>query len=337
MPHYTLGIETSCDETAAAVVQDGKIICSNIISSQIPTHRRYGGVVPEIASRHHVEAIVPVVEEALAIADIGWSDLSSVAVTSGPGLVGALLVGLSYAKALAYSLRLPLVGVNHLEGHIYASLLERDVAFPLLCLVVSGGHTDLIYVEDHGRYQLLGQTRDDAAGEAFDKIARALGLPYPGGPEIEKQARLGDPTAYDFPRAYLEEGSLDFSFSGLKSSVLNTLNRLRQRGCEPVLPDVAASFQAAVVDVLVEKTLSAARKLSVSAIHVAGGVSANGHLRQRLTDAAAALGLKAHFPPLVLCTDNAAMIAAAGYYRWRTGQVAELDLNAVPNLPLVSW
>lgn len=336
-PKLVLGIETSCDETSAAVVADGRRILSNVISSQIPVHRRYGGVVPEIASRQHVLAITPVVDAALAEAGVALSDLSAVAVTAGPGLVGALLVGLSYAKALAYARRLPLLGVNHLEGHIYANWLAHDVQFPILCLVVSGGHTDLIFLPRHGHYQLLGQTRDDAAGEAFDKVARALGLPYPGGPEIDRQAADGNPQAFAFPRAMLDESSLDFSFSGLKSAVLNTIHHLRQTG-EPVpVPDLAASFQEAVVDVLVAKTLAAALQLGVSSIYVAGGVSANQRLRQRLTAAAADRGYSVGFPPLVLCTDNAAMIAAAGYYRWQAGVTSNLYLNATPQLPLSSW
>lgn len=336
-PKLILGIETSCDETSAAVVADGRTILANVISSQVPVHRRYGGVVPEIASRQHVLAITPVVDSALAEAGITLSDLSAVAVTSGPGLVGALLVGLSYAKALAYARQLPLVGVNHLEGHIYANWLAHDVQFPILCLVVSGGHTDLIYMPHHGHYQLLGQTRDDAAGEAFDKVARALGLPYPGGPEIDQQAASGNPQAFAFPRATLAEDSLDFSFSGLKSAVLNTVHHLRQTGQSLPVPDLAASFQDAVVDVLVQKTLAAARRLGVHSVYVAGGVSANRRLRQRLTAAAALGGHSVGFPPLTLCTDNAAMIAAAGYYRWQAGVVADLHLNATPQLSLASW
>lgn len=336
-PILTLGIETSCDETSAAVVQAGEVVLSNVISTQIPVHRRYGGVVPEIASRQHVEAIIPVVEEALQQAQIGWSDLSHVAVTAGPGLVGALLVGLSYAKALAYSLAIPLVGVNHLEGHIYANFLAHPVQLPLLCLVVSGGHTDLIYMPEHGRYESLGRTRDDAAGEAFDKIARALGLPYPGGPEIDRLAHLGTETAFDFPRAWLEPDSFDFSFSGLKSSVLNELNRLQQKGSAVPVADVAASFQAAVIDVLVTKAIAAALTKAVPVLYVAGGVAANSSLRQKLTEAAQVHGLEVRFPPLKLCTDNAAMIAAAGYHYWRAGKFAGLDLNATANSPLASW
>lgn len=335
--HLTLGIETSCDETSAAIVQNGTTILSNVISSQVPIHRRFGGVVPEIASRQHVEAIVPVVAEALTEAGVSLADLHSIAVTAGPGLVGALLVGLSYGKALAYGLHLPLLGVHHLEGHIYANFLAHAVRFPILCLVVSGGHTDLILMRGHGQYQLLGQTRDDAAGEAFDKVARALGLPYPGGPEIDRQALQGNAQAYALPRAWLEDGSLDFSFSGLKSAVLNLLNQAGRRGETISVPDLAASFQSAVVDVLVQKTLQAARVQGVTEVYLAGGVSANRQLRQSLIQAAEPAGLTVGFPPLPLCTDNAAMIASAGYFRWRAGVVADLHLNAVPQLPLLSW
>lgn len=336
-PVLTLGIETSCDETSAAVVADGATVLANVISTQIPIHRRYGGVVPEIASRQHVESIISVVETALQEANSDWSDLSHIAVTAGPGLVGALLVGLSYAKALAYSLFLPLVGVNHLEGHIYANFLAHPVRLPLLCLVVSGGHTDLIYMPEHGRYESLGRTLDDAAGEAFDKIARALGLPYPGGPEIDRLARTGDETAFSFPRAWLEPDAFDFSFSGLKSAVLNELNRMQQKGDAVPVADVAASFQAAVVDVLVTKAVAAAVTKRVPVLYVAGGVAANSSLRQKLQKAAQARGIEVRFPPLQLCTDNAAMIAAAGYRYWRAGKFAGLDLNATANLPLSSW
>ena len=336
-PPLTLGIETSCDETSAAVVLAGQTVLSNVIATQIPVHRRYGGVVPEIASRQHVETIVPVVEEALAEAGVGWSDLSHIAVTAGPGLVGALLVGLSYAKALAYSLRLPLIGVHHLEGHIYANFLVHDVQFPILCLVVSGGHTDLIYMRQHGHYEVLGQTRDDAAGEAFDKIARTLGLPYPGGPEIDRQATAGNREAFAFPRAFLEEGSYDFSFSGLKSAVQGVIHKLQRHSSDLPVADLAASFQEAVVDVLVSKSISAAVERQVNSLYVAGGVAANQRLRQRLSEAALEAGLQVYFPPLRLCTDNAAMIASAGFYRWQAGQTSGLDLNATPNLPLVNW
>ncbi len=333
----TLGIETSCDETSAAVIENGRIIRSNIIASQIPVHRRFGGVVPEIASRQHVEAIIPVVEEALQQAEVNWTDLGAVAVTQGPGLVGALLVGLSYAKGLSYSLGLPLVGVHHLEGHIYANFLAHEAAFPILCLVVSGGHTDLIYMREHGQYEIMGRTRDDAAGEAFDKVARVLGLPYPGGPEIDRQAKLGQLDAYAFPRAHLEEGSFDFSFSGLKSAVLNTVNQHNMRAEQLHIPNLAASFQTAVVDVLVDKAFAAAKLRGVRSIYVAGGVSANSELRQRFAEDAKQHDLVVNFPPIELCTDNAAMIACAGHYRFLAGKVAPLDLNAIPSLPLTSW
>lgn len=336
-PILTLGIETSCDETSVALVEGGTCVLANIIASQIPIHRRYGGVVPEIASRQHVEAIVPVVEEALAVAGVGWEDISHVAVTAGPGLVGALLVGISYAKALAYSLSIPIIGVNHLAGHIYANFIVHPVQIPILCLVVSGGHTDLIYMPEHGVFESLGRTRDDAAGEAFDKIARALGLSYPGGPEIDRIAKEGNAAAFDFPRAWLDADSLDFSFSGLKSSVLNTINNLQQKQLELPVADIAASFQAAVVDVLVAKTIAAAVLKQVPIIYVAGGVAANSYLRQQLLLAAAANGLEVRFPTHVLCTDNAAMIAAAGYYYWRADKFADLSLNARPNLQLKNW
>lgn len=328
-----LGIETSCDETSAAVVADGREILSNIISSQIDLHRQYGGVVPEIASRRHVELVLPVVQEALSEAGVGLGDLDAIAVTAGPGLVGALLVGLSAAKALAWARDLPLVAVNHLRGHIYANFLANpDLHFPLLCLVVSGGHTDLVYLESHTSLRLLGHTRDDAAGEAFDKVARVLGLSYPGGPQLDKLAQGGNPEAIAFPRAYLEEGSDDFSFSGLKTAVINYMH-----GPEPHLPlaDVAASFQAAVAEVLVTKTVQAARRLGVKHILLAGGVAANSALRRRLDAEASRRGIGVTYPPLVLCTDNAAMIAAAGHFLYLNGERAGLDLNAHANLPLV--
>lgn len=333
-----LGLETSCDETAAAVLAGGREVRANVIASQVATHQRYGGVVPEIASRKHLENITRVVEAALAQADCGWSDLTAVAVTNGPGLVGALLVGVAYAKGLAWARRLPLVGVHHIEGHIYANFLTRpDLVFPLLCLVVSGGHTHLVYLKDHGCLQIIGATRDDAAGEAFDKVARALGLGYPGGPLVEKLAREGSPAAYKLPRAWLDEGSFDFSFSGLKSAVLNLLNRSRQRG-ETINPaDLAASFQEAVVEVLVEKTRRAAGELAVGTVLLAGGVAANGYLRRKLDQALAADGRRLVVPVPLLCTDNAAMIACAGYHLLIRGITAPEDLNAVPYLPLAGW
>lgn len=330
-----LAIETSCDDSGAAVVADGRRILSSVVSSQIEVHRVYGGVVPEIASRQHLESISLVVQDALDQAGIGLGQLQGVAVTYGPGLVGSLLVGVSYAKGLAFSLNLPLVAVNHLEGHIYAGFLQEDLPrFPLVALVVSGGHTSLIRMEDHGRYQLLGETRDDAAGEALDKVARALGLGYPGGPALERLASQGDPRAIAFPRSWLEEGSLDFSFSGLKSAVLNYLNSARQKGSEVDRAQVAASFQEAVVEVLVEKAVDAATRSQARELMVVGGVAANRRLRQRMEQRAGEKGLKVRFPPLELCGDNAAMIGCAAHYQMARGQLAGLSLNAVPDLSL---
>lgn len=330
-----LSIETSCDETAAAVVAAGSEVKSNIIASQIEIHKKFGGVVPEVASRKHLELINHVIKEALAEARVDFSDLSAVAVSYGPGLVGALLVGVSAAKAIAYGAGLPLIGVNHIEGHIYANFLSKpDLDFPLLCLVVSGGHSNLVYLPGHGQYVRLGSTRDDAAGEAFDKVARALGLGYPGGPQIDRLARSGNPEAVVLPRAYLEEGSLDFSFSGLKSAVLNYLNRSRLKG-EPVnKADVAAGFQQAVVDVLVDKTITAAQRHAVKTIMLAGGVAANGALRQALSAKAGAAGMEVVYPPVELCTDNGAMIGCAAYYKYLRGDLAPLTLNAIPGLAL---
>jgi N6-L-threonylcarbamoyladenine synthase len=329
-----LALETSCDETSAAVVADGATIRSNLISSQISAHRKFGGVVPEIASRKHLEAIGPVVRAALAEAGIGFADLDAIAVVPGPGLVGALLVGVAVAKALAYALRLPLIGVHHIEGHIYANFLAHpDMEFPLLCLVVSGGHSSLVFMKEHGNFELLGQTRDDAAGEAFDKVARALALGYPGGPAIERLAVGGNPEAIAFPRARLG-GSLDFSFSGLKTAVLNYVHRAREAGGEIGLPDLAASFQQAVVDVLVEKTVRAARERGVPTIALAGGVAANQALRRELTARGNGEGIRVCCPPVNLCTDNAAMVGCAAYYRHLRGETAPWTLNAVPYLEL---
>lgn len=330
-----LGIETSCDETSAAVVADGRTIMSNVIASQIPVHQKYGGVVPEIASRKHVELITSVIAEALDEAGTTLQDIHAVAVTYGPGLVGALLVGVSAAKALAYTINLPLIGVNHIESHIYANFLARpDLEFPLVCLVVSGGHTDLVYLAGHGEFELMGRTRDDAAGEAFDKVARALGLGYPGGPLIDKLAVAGNPQAVDFPRVYLEAESLDFSFSGLKSSALNYLNKAAMKGLEINKADLAASFQQAVVDVLVDKAVACAERHKVKTILVAGGVAANSRLRQQLTDTAGQKGINIAYPPPVLCTDNAAMVGCAGYFKYVRGETAPLTLNAVASLKL---
>lgn len=329
-----LGIETSCDETAAAVVEDGEKVLSNVVSSQVDVHRKFGGVVPEVASRKHLELINPVIKEALEQAGLEFGDLQAVAVTQGPGLVGALLVGLAAAKALAFALGTPLIAVNHLEGHIYANFLaHRELSFPLVCLVVSGGHTDLVLVRRHGDYCLLGRTRDDAAGEAFDKIARVLGLGYPGGPALERLAREGNEEAVRFPRASVE--GLDFSFSGLKTAVIQHLQRCQRAGEEVARADVAAAFQKAVVEVLVEKTLEAARRTGCRDILLAGGVAANGRLRAAMEEGARREGRRVLFPPPDLCTDNAAMIACAAYYRYLRGEEAPLTLNAQPGLPLV--
>lgn len=330
-----LGIETSCDETSAAVIVDGIDIKSNIIASQVELHRKFGGVVPEVASRKHYELINHVIIEALEEAGVTYQDLDAVAVTYGPGLVGALLVGVSAGKAMAYALGKPLIGINHIEGHIYANFLHQpDLQFPLLCLVVSGGHTDLVLIEHHGVYRPLGRTRDDAAGEAFDKVARAMGLGYPGGPLIDRLAQEGDPQAIYIPRAYLEEGSLDFSFSGTKTAVLNYLNRAQQKGEEVKKADLAASFQQSVVDVLVDKTLAAAEWYNVKTVMLAGGVAANGLLRRQMQQKAGDRNIFVTYPPLELCTDNAAMIACSAYYKYLRSDFAPLTLNAVPGLKL---
>ncbi len=330
-----LAIETSCDETAASVIENGQLIRSNIISSQIAVHQKFGGVVPEIASRHHLENLPWVVDQALEQAKVSFAGLDAAAVTYGPGLVGALLVGVSGAKAMAAAQGIPLIGVNHIEGHIYANFLAHsDLSFPLLCLLVSGGHTHLVVLEGHGKYRVLGRTRDDAAGEAFDKVARAMGLGYPGGPKIQAAAANGDGTRVDLPRAWLEAGSLDFSFSGLKSAVLNYLNRAAQKGEEVNKDDLAAGFQQAVVDVLVGKTLTAVKQSGVGTVLLAGGVAANQALRQELGRACRKEGLQFFYPPVELCTDNAAMIGCAAYYKFLAGEFAGPDLNAVPGMTL---
>ncbi len=331
---YILGVESSCDETAAAVVKNGREVLTNIISTQILIHRKFGGVVPEIASRKHIEKIMPVIDKALAEANLAPERISAVAVTYGPGLVGALLVGLSAAKALAFALDKPLIGVNHLEGHVFANFLSgEDLQPPFLALVVSGGHTSLLVVEDYNSFKLLGQTRDDAAGEAFDKIARVMGLPYPGGPEIEKLALEGDPLSIAFPRPFLP-GSYDFSFSGLKSAVLNYLHGLEQKGLSPNKADVAASFQQTVIEVLVEKSKQALRETGLKQIVLAGGVSANVALQKALAKGAEEVGATLVHPTKILCTDNAVMIATRGYYQYLHGERSSWDLNAVPALKL---
>ncbi|HHV63679.1 MAG TPA: tRNA (adenosine(37)-N6)-threonylcarbamoyltransferase complex transferase subunit TsaD [Peptococcaceae bacterium] len=330
-----LGIETSCDETSAAVLVGGRELRSHIISSQVATHQKYGGVVPEVASREHILHIGEVVEQALAEAEVSFKDLTAVAVTYGPGLVGSLLVGVAFAKALAYAAGIPLIAVNHLEGHVYANFLEHeDLEFPLLALLASGGHTNLLLFQDHLDYRVLGRTRDDAAGEAFDKVARALGLGYPGGPYIQKAAATGNPKAFEFPRAMLEAGSLDFSFSGLKSAVLNTLNTAKMKGQELNTNDLAASFQEAVIDVLVKKALLALEHYPVKTFALAGGVAANTLLRESLARELSLRRIRFVYPSPVFCTDNGAMIAMAGHYRFLAGNYASWKLNAVPGLSL---
>lgn len=331
-----LGIETSCDETAASIVRNGREIISNVVSSQIESHKRFGGVVPEIASRHHVEQMTLVIEEALKQAKMEPSDLDAVAVTEGPGLVGALLIGINAAKAFAFANSLPLVGVHHIAGHIYANQLVQPMQFPLLALVVSGGHTEIVLMREHGSFELIGETRDDAAGEAYDKVARVLKLPYPGGPHIDRLAHESD-DAIAFPRIWLEEESYDFSFSGLKSSVINYMHNAEQRG-EVVKPEaVAAGFQASVVEVLTAKTLRAAKEFNVKQVIAAGGVSANKGLRKSLEDTFEKEGLPFTVPPLFLCTDNAAMIAAAGSVMFEKGHRSTMSMNGKPGMTLFDW
>lgn len=332
---WILGIESSCDETAAAVVKNGREVQSNIISSQIELHKLYGGVVPEIASRKHIERINQVIEEALETAKKPLEAMDAIAVTYGPGLVGALLVGVSAAKAISYAAHKPLVGVHHIEGHIAANYIGRpDWKPPFLCLVVSGGHTHLVIVKDYGIFEILGRTRDDAAGEAFDKVARAIGLGYPGGPKIDCLAKQGDKKAIAFPRAKVHDGPFDFSFSGLKSSVLNYLNEKKMKSEEICTADVASSFQDAVVDVLVGRTMAAAQEYHMDRIALAGGVSSNSALREGMEQACRQRGYVLSVPEPVYCTDNGAMIAAAGYYDYIAGVRCGWDLNAVPNLML---
>ncbi|AGB40308.1 putative glycoprotease GCP [Halobacteroides halobius DSM 5150] len=332
----TLGIESSCDETSAAVVKNGKQVLSNVIASQIDWHRKFGGVVPEIASRKHVELMNPVIEEALVKAGVDFTDLSAVAVTYGPGLVGGLLVGIAAAKSIAYTHDLPLVAVNHIEGHIYANFISHpQLEPPVVCLTVSGGHTDLLYFEELGTYQILGRTRDDAAGEAFDKIARVMEIGYPGGPAIDKLATAGDAEAIDLPRPLVDEASYDFSFSGLKTAVLNYINNQKQRGEEISKPDLAASFQQAVVDVLKSKVTKAAYDKEVNQVILSGGVAANSQLQRELEKELTKVGIEFCYPELKLCTDNAAMIASAGYFNWQHNkEEAPFTLNANPSLKL---
>ncbi|NLC03958.1 MAG: tRNA (adenosine(37)-N6)-threonylcarbamoyltransferase complex transferase subunit TsaD [Tissierellia bacterium] len=331
----TLAIETSCDETSCAVIKDGREVLSNIISSQIEIHRRFGGVVPEIASRKHIESINNIIQEALDQAEVGFSDLDLIGVTRGPGLVGALLVGISAAKALAYGLDIPIVGVNHIEGHICANYIQhKDLEPPFTCLVVSGGHSYLLQANGYNDYELVGRTRDDAAGEAFDKVARSLGLPYPGGPFIDKLAAEGNKDAIEFPRIFLENNSYDFSFSGLKTSVLNYIHNTSQKGEEIVIADVAASFQQAVLDVLVEKTFRLAKERNSSKIVLAGGVASNKGLRNMMKERGLDENIQIYYPNSILCTDNAAMIGSAAYFNYMGGIESKLDFKVMPNLGL---
>ena len=330
----TLSIESSCDETAVAVLKNGREVLANIVSTQIELHKKFGGVVPEVASRKHIENIDAVYQEALDTAGIKAEAIDHIAVTYGPGLVGALLVGLSYAKALAFTLGVPLVGVNHMQGHINANYIQhKDLKPPFITLVVSGGHTHLVEVKDYQNYEILGRTRDDASGEAFDKISRAMGLGYPGGPIIDKLAKQGNKHAIEFPRAYLDD-SYDFSFSGLKSAVLNYLNAQKMKKQEIVVEDVAASFQEAVVEVLSTKAVNAAEEKGYKTIALSGGVAANSALREKITQMANEKGIEIKFPGLDLCTDNAAMIGCAGYHNFINGKIDDMSLNAVPNLKI---
>lgn len=330
-----LAIETSCDETAAAVVKNGREVLSNTIYTQIKLHTMFGGVVPEIASRKHIEKINIVIETALKEADVTLEDIDAIAVTYGPGLVGALLVGVAEAKALAYAAKKPLVGVHHIEGHISANYIEhKELEPPFLCMVASGGHSHLVLVKGYGEYEIIGRTRDDAAGEAFDKVARAIGLGYPGGPKIDKLAKEGNPDAIEFPRAKIGENPYDFSFSGVKSAVLNYLNGAKMKGEEVNRADIAASFQKAVVDVLVEHTMQAAADFGMKKVAIAGGVASNGTLRTAMEKACTDRGYKFYRPSPIFCTDNAAMIGVAAYYEYIRGTRHSWDLNAVPNLKL---
>ena len=332
---YILAIESSCDETAASVVKNGRTVLSNIISSQIDLHTLFGGVVPEIASRKHIEKINQVIEEALTEAHMSLEEMTAIAVTYGPGLVGALLVGVAEAKALAYAAKKPLVGVHHIEGHVSANFIENpDLEPPFMCLIVSGGHTHLVIVKDYGEFEILGRTRDDAAGEAFDKVARAVGLGYPGGPKVDKAAKEGNPHAIEFPRAKVGDNPYDFSFSGLKSAVLNYINHAKMMGEEINVPDLAASFQNAVVEVLVSRTIEAAKQHGYKRVAIAGGVASNSALRAGMEKACKEAGIQFFHPSPIFCTDNAAMIGVAAYYEYLKGTRHGWDLNAVPNLKL---
>lgn len=335
MSVLTLAIESSCDETSAAVLRDGRTVVSNVISSQVPIHRKFGGVVPEVASRHHIEQILPVIDQALEDAHVTLGDIDHIAVTYGPGLVGALLVGVAAAKGLSFATGIPLVGVHHMEGHIFANFLAHpELKPPFMSLVVSGGHTMIVLVKDYESFEILGQTRDDAAGEAFDKIARVMGYPYPGGPHIDRLAKEGNPHAMDFPKALNESGNYDFSFSGLKSAVLNYLNEAKMKGLTVNDADLAASFQRAVVEVLVDKTRQAAREYGQDVITIAGGVSANSGLQEAMAQMCQEEGFTYYGPDKILSTDNAAMIGCRGYYMAKAGKFSGLRLNAKPSLPI---
>ncbi len=330
-----LGLESSCDETAAAVIKNGRTVLSNVISSQIDIHKEYGGVVPEIASRKHIERINTVIEEALKEAGVGLKDLDALGVTYGPGLVGALLVGVAEAKAICFAADIPLVGVHHIEGHVSANYIENpDLEPPFLCLIVSGGHTHLVIVKDYGEFEILGRTRDDAAGEAFDKVARAIGLGYPGGPKIDKLSKEGNPNAIVFPKAHMEDAPYDFSFSGLKSAVLNYINKAKMQNQEFNRADLAASFQKAVVDTLTQKAIRAAKEHHIDKLAIAGGVASNSTLRKAMEEACVAENIRFYHPSPIFCTDNGAMIGVAAYYEYIKGTRSGWDLNAVPNLQL---
>jgi N6-L-threonylcarbamoyladenine synthase len=330
-----LGIESSCDETAAAVVRNGREVLSNIISSQIAIHTEYGGVVPEIASRKHLEKIDDVISLALKEAHCNFDDIDAIAVTYGPGLVGALLVGVAEAKALAYSLHKPLIGVHHIEGHVSANYIEnKDLEPPFACLIVSGGHTHLVVVKDYGEFEIIGRSRDDAAGEAFDKVARAVGLGYPGGPKVDKASKSGNPHAIEFPRGVVADNPYDFSFSGIKSAVLNYINKAKMTGTEINIPDLCASFQESVTESLVSRAVQLCKERGYKKLAIAGGVASNSHIRARMEEECCKSNIRFYRPSPVLCTDNAAMIGCAGYYEYLKGVRSDLDLNACPNLKL---
>lgn len=335
-PCYILSIETSCDETAVAVIKDGHEVMSNLIASQIETHKAFGGVVPEVASRKHVESITLMLDEAVAASGIKMTDLSAIAVTQGPGLVGALLVGVVAAKSLSVAISKPLIGTHHIAGHIYANRLVGEIHYPCMVLVVSGGHTELVYMKQEGHFEVIGRTRDDAVGEAYDKVARSIGFPYPGGPHVDKMA-LESEESIDLPRAWLEPGSYDFSFSGLKSAVLNVINQRKMRGDEPMIAAIARGFQESVVDVLVTKAIRAVKAYDVKQLLLCGGVAANRGLRAELSQRCAKEGINLSIPPFEYCTDNAAMIGAAAYLKWKEQYFTSLDMKADPQLSLEDW